>query len=147
MLDPPESCLLTTCCVVATSTKSIFMSAERDPQTVSFEKSRTYPLTLNERGLSALRNIEGLEPAVKAKGIEIEGTIAHQKNGKTRLLPRKKPLVALARSELAIALLELTEKYDHTQVNIHFNCKCTSVDFEHSTAPHCPSSYPEGIER
>ncbi len=102
---------------------------EPDPRTVSFENSRTYPLALYEKGLSALRKIEGIEAAVKAKGIEIEGTIVHTKNGKTRLLPRKKTLVALDRNDFVVALLEkLTEKYDNSKVNLHFNCKCTSVD-------------------
>ncbi|MBW4594407.1 MAG: FAD-dependent monooxygenase [Brasilonema angustatum HA4187-MV1] len=101
-----------------------------DPRTVSFSNSRTYPISLNERGMSALRKIEGLEEAVKAISVEMTGTMFHQKNGKTRLTPRKKPLVTLDRTNLAIALLEnLTQKYDNNRLNIHFNCQCTSVDF------------------
>ncbi|MGH7999169.1 MAG: FAD-dependent oxidoreductase [Brasilonema sp.] len=101
-----------------------------DPSIVSFSKSRTFPISLNERGMSALRKIEGLEEAVKAISVEMRGTIFHQKNGKTRVTPRKKPLITLDRTSLAIALLEnLTQKYDNSRLNIHFNCQGTSVDF------------------
>jgi kynurenine 3-monooxygenase len=99
-----------------------------DPRIVSFSKSRTYPLSLNERGMSALRKIEGLEEAVKAISVEMTGTVFHQKNGKTRFTPRNKPLTTLDRTNLAIALLKSTEKYDH-RLNLHFNYQCTSVDF------------------
>ncbi|ARV59441.1 vioC monooxygenase [Nostocales cyanobacterium HT-58-2] len=100
-----------------------------DPRIVSFSKSRTFPISLNERGMSALRKIEGLEEAVKAISVEMTGTLFHQKNGKTRLTPRNKPLTTLDRTNLAIALLEkLSEKYNSSRLNIHFNCQCTSVD-------------------
>ncbi len=102
-----------------------------DPRIVSFSKSRTYPLSLSERGMSALRKIEGMEKAVKAIAIEIKGTIFHQKNGNKLFMPRKKPLVALDRTNLVIVLLnKLTQKYDNSRLNIHFNWRCTSVDFE-----------------
>lgn len=100
-----------------------------DPRIVSFSKSRTYPISLNERGMSALRKIEGLEEAAKAISVEMRGTIFHQKNGKARFTPRKKPLTTLERTKLAIALLKLTENYDKSRLNIHFNCQCTSIDF------------------
>ncbi len=100
-----------------------------DPRIVEFSKSRTYPISLNERAMSALRKIEGLEEAVKVISLEMWGTIFHQKNGKTRLTQRKKPLITLDRTSLAIALLELTQKYDNSRLNIHFNCQCTQVDF------------------
>lgn len=100
-----------------------------DPRIVSFSKSRTYPISLNERGMRALRKIEGLEEAVKAISVSMRGTIFHQKNGKARFTPRKKPLTTLDRTKLAIALLKLTENYDKSRLNIHFNCQCTSIDF------------------
>lgn len=101
-----------------------------DPRTVSFSKSRTYPISLNERGMSALRQIEGLEEAVRAVSVEMKGTVFHQKNGKTRFTPRQKPLVTLDRTNLIIVLLEqLSQKYDNSRLQIHFDCSCTAVDF------------------
>jgi len=105
-----------------------------DPRIVSFSKSRTYPITLSERGMSALRKIEGLEEAVKAICVEIAGATFHGKNGKTRFTPRRMPLFALDRTSLVIALLaKLSENYDNSRVNIHFNYRCAEVDFEAKT--------------
>lgn len=105
-----------------------------DPRAVPFSKSRTYPITLTERGMSALKNIDGLAEAVKAMTVEMSGSISHQKNGKTQFRPRRKPLLALDRTNLVIALLEkLSEKSDGSRVNIHFNRKCTQVNFEAKT--------------
>lgn len=77
----------------------------RDPRIVSFSKSRTFPLTLSDRGMNALRKIEGVEEAVKAMSVEMTGAVLHQKNGKMRFLPTRKPLDALDRTNLVIALL------------------------------------------
>ncbi|MEA5505074.1 NAD(P)/FAD-dependent oxidoreductase [Halotia wernerae UHCC 0503] len=101
-----------------------------DPRTISFSKSRTFPISLSERGMSALRQIAGLEAAVKAISLEMTGAIFHQKDGKARLTPRKQSLFTLDRTSLVIVLLEkLNEKYDNSKLNIHFNCQCTQVDF------------------
>lgn len=101
-----------------------------DPLQVSFSKSRTFPISINERGMSALRKIPGLEEAVKAITLEMWGTIFHQKNGKTRLTPRNKPLFTLDRTSLVILLLQkLAENYDRSKLNIHYNCQCMQVDF------------------
>ncbi|TVP59338.1 MAG: FAD-dependent monooxygenase [Nodularia sp. (in: Bacteria)] len=105
-----------------------------DPRIISFSKSRTFPISLNERGMSALRQIEGLEAAVKAVSVEMTGTLFHQKNGKSRLTPRKIPLVTLDRTNLIIVLLkELSQNYDESRLKIHFDCQCTSVDFTAKT--------------
>jgi kynurenine 3-monooxygenase len=105
-----------------------------DPRTISFSKSRTFPISLNERGMSALRKITGLEPAVKAVSVEMTGTLFHQKNGKSRLTPRKKPLVTLDRTNLIIVILEqLTRKYNENRLQIHFDCPCTGVDLAAKT--------------
>ncbi|MBW4617099.1 MAG: FAD-dependent monooxygenase [Desmonostoc vinosum HA7617-LM4] len=100
-----------------------------DPRAVAFSKSRTFPISLNERAMSAFRKIEGLEEAVKAISLEMIGTIFHQKNGKTRVTTRKKPLFTLDRTSLVILLLEkITQKYNSSRLDIHFNCQCTQVD-------------------
>ncbi|BAY18156.1 putative kynurenine 3-monooxygenase [Anabaenopsis circularis NIES-21] len=105
-----------------------------DPRIVSFSKSRTYPISLNERGMSALRQIDGLEAAIKAISLEMNGTVFHQRNGKTRYTPRQNPLFTLDRTNLAIALLEnLNSKYNHSQLKIHFDCQCQQVDLTDKT--------------
>lgn len=105
-----------------------------DPRIGSFSKARTYPISLNERGMKALREIEGLEPAVKAISLEMNGTVFHQKNGKTRYTPRQNSLFTLDRTNLAIAILEdLTSKYNNNRLNIYFDCQCKQVDFDTKT--------------
>lgn len=101
-----------------------------DPRLVEFSKSRTFSIALNDRGMNALRKIEGVEEAVKAISVETTGSITHQKNGKMRRMQREKPFLTADRTNLAIALLNaLTQKYDNSRLNIHFNSKCIQVDF------------------
>ena len=105
-----------------------------DPRITSFSKSRTFPITLSERGINALSKIEGLLEAVKSMGVEITGTVIHQKKGKMRLMSRKKPLLAIDRTTLVIALLNnLTEKYNNSRLNLYFNHNCTQVNLPAKT--------------
>lgn len=105
-----------------------------DPRVVEFSQARTYPISLTERAMSALDQVPGVESAVRAISLEINGTIFHQQNGKTRITPRKKPLVTLDRTNLVIVLLqELTEKYGSSRLKLHFNHSCTEVDFAAKT--------------
>lgn len=105
-----------------------------DLQKVSLANSRTIPYGINERGLRALRKIEGLEAAVKATCVENHGSIIHQNNKKIENRFKGKHRFNTDRTSLLIALLsQLTEKYSSSQLEIHFDCKCTSVDFENKT--------------
>lgn len=106
-----------------------------DPRLLPFSKARTFPISLSERGTIALQKIPGLVEAVKAISLEMKGAVSHQKNGKMRVINREKPLTTLDRTNLVIALLEkLIEKDENQQVNIHFNCQCTQVNFTNKTA-------------
>lgn len=104
-----------------------------DPRQVDFTKSRTYPISLNERGMNALNQVD-LEAAVRAISLEMAGTIFHQSNGKTRVTSRKQPLVTLDRTKLVIVLLErLTQTFNNNRLKLHFNHQCTQVDLEAKT--------------
>jgi kynurenine 3-monooxygenase len=106
-----------------------------DPRLVPFATYRTYPLALYERGLYALRSIPGLEEAVKQEAVAVTGSVAHFNNGKSRYIPRNKPMYTIDRTTLTIALLNrLTEQYDRSQVKIHFDCQCTRLDLQTKTA-------------
>ena len=105
-----------------------------DPRIIEFSNARTFPISLTERGMKALGRIAGLETAVRAIGLEMSGTIFHQQNGKTRVKSRQKPLVTLDRTNLVITLLdELTEQYDNSRLNLHFDRACTTVNFAAKT--------------
>ncbi|MCC5636909.1 FAD-dependent monooxygenase [Nostoc sp. CHAB 5844] len=100
-----------------------------DPRTASFSKSRTFPIVLSQRGINALRQIEGLEEAVKAISLKTNGAVLHENNAKTRVINRKYQTWSLDRTNLVIKLLEqLTTKGDRNQLNIHFNHQCIQVD-------------------
>ncbi len=97
-------------------------------------------------GMSALGQITGLEVATRAISLEMDGTVFHQLNGKTRVTSRKKPLVTLDRTNLVITLLEkLTQKYDNSRLNIYFNHLCTQVDFERQTVSF-QEAVPEAVD-
>ncbi|WP_144405773.1 FAD-dependent monooxygenase family protein [Aliterella atlantica] len=64
----------------------------------------------------------------------MHGGVFHQSGGKTRVTSRKKPMLTFARTKLVITLLQkLTEKYDNSRLNLHFNHACTKVDFTTKT--------------
>lgn len=101
-----------------------------DVRTAESSIARTFPLVLNQRGLRALSNIEGVVEAVKAMSVKSTGTLIHLKNGRTRFLPRGENIFILDRTQLVITLLQtLTEKYDAARLSIHFNRQCREVDF------------------
>lgn len=101
-----------------------------DPRKVVFSTSRTFPISLNERGMIALRKIEGLEAATKAISLPMMGTIFHQKNGRKQVRTRKKPLFTLDRTSLVILLLEKINQVDGSnRLNTYFNHECKQVDF------------------
>ncbi|MDF5724197.1 MAG: NAD(P)/FAD-dependent oxidoreductase [Rhizonema sp. PD37] len=105
-----------------------------DPQTVPFSKSRTYPLVVNQRGIKALSKVEGILAAVEAVSLECTGSLNHQKNGKTQLIPRQKPILILDRLRLVVTLLKiLTKQYNSDRFNIHFNHECQQINFEAKT--------------
>ena len=99
-----------------------------DPRIVSYGNSRTFPIALNERGYNALRQIPRLEEAVKEASIAVTNMVSHQKNGKTKVMPRSKALFCIDRTDLVKVLLEqLTSKYHNPELKINFNCKCDGV--------------------
>jgi kynurenine 3-monooxygenase len=117
-----------------------------DPRGIPFDKTRTFPISLGARGMNALRQIPGLEEAVKAVSLEIQGSILHKKNGKTQVIKRETPLITLDRTNLATVILEkLVEKYDHSRINIHFDCQCTEVDLATKTIKLSPSKSSNNI--
>jgi kynurenine 3-monooxygenase len=100
-----------------------------------FSKSRTFPIALNQRGMSALTRVQGLEIPLKAYAVEAKGTILHQARGNQRVVKRKKPLMVVNRHELTVVLLEqLVKKFDSSRLKIYFNCQCTQVDFANKQA-------------
>lgn len=100
-----------------------------DPRVIPFSKSRTFPIALNQRGMNAIIQIEGLETALKACSSELKRTISHEASGKQRVIRRNIPLTVLNRNKLTVVLLEqLIKKFDDSRLKIYFNCECTQVN-------------------
>lgn len=114
---------------------------QSDPRTLPFARTRTHPVTLNERGLRSLRHIDGLVEKVRSVGEDVNGITFHYKKGKYNQAPRKSLLVTLDRTHLVMVLLDsLTSLYGESRVNIFFNCQCKQVDFENKALRFQPSS-------
>ncbi|NEQ68489.1 MAG: FAD-dependent monooxygenase [Symploca sp. SIO2D2] len=107
-----------------------------DPRKVALSNSRSIPYSLNERGIGALRPIDGLEEAIKAGGLENWKIIHHKPHGKTQFLPRRQQStidtdrISLV-NKLLSSLVAMAE--GSSRLKLHFNYKCLSVDFPRQT--------------
>ncbi|HHP7243896.1 MAG TPA: FAD-dependent oxidoreductase [Elainellaceae cyanobacterium] len=105
-----------------------------DPRHVEFPTHRSHSINLGKRGLAALSAIEGLEPAIRAKGIMSGGRVLHFKNGKTVSMQKRSKRLSINRNALVIAMLsKLIEIYDESRLRLHFNCKYIRTDFTSQT--------------
>lgn len=90
---------------------------------------RTFPISLQERGRQALREIMGLEDKVATQSTLCTGTVMHRASGKHRVIPRQNSTLALDRNRLvAILLAYLTEHYTPEEMTVQFDCRCVGLD-------------------
>ena len=105
-----------------------------DPRLAKQTNYRTFPISLQSRGLSSIRDIPGLESALAGKGVWSPGALIHRKRGNPRPIERKTPTLLIDRHRLVLVLLErLLERYGPDQVTVHFGCPCVGVDREANT--------------
>ena len=105
-----------------------------DPNLLIDAQNRTYPLSLQERGRSALRKIPHLEETVAEAGTFCRGTVIHRQGGKSRLIPREQPLLTIDRLSLVRVLLQSLQKQPNSdRCKIHFNTQCSNLDLENKT--------------
>ncbi|BAZ44855.1 Kynurenine 3-monooxygenase [Chondrocystis sp. NIES-4102] len=99
------------------------------PATSLINKSRTFPLVINERGMRAIAEIPGLKDAVEKISLEIWGSIFHSSSGKERKTTRTIPLISLDRTALTKVFLDtLEQNYNSDRCKIYFDHACTGVD-------------------
>ena len=95
---------------------------------------RTFPISLQSRGLNAIRVIPGLEAALAQDGVWSHSGLLHRKRGKPRRIKRKMPLLIVDRNQLTQVLLQhLLNQYDPGALTVRFDCACTSIDPESQT--------------
>jgi kynurenine 3-monooxygenase len=100
-----------------------------DPRSVDLSQDRTFPLSLQERGRKALRQIPGLEEAIASKSVFCNGTKVYRQQGKARQFSRAIPILTIDRNRLvAILLQHLTQTYTSEQLTVKFGCQCIGVN-------------------
>ena len=106
-----------------------------DLRKTDISAGRSINLAFSDRGNKAMKLV-GIEDKVKALCIPMNGRMIHDKEGNTFLSNysgRDHEFInSISRGGLNGLLLDEAEKHDN--VTIHFNKKCKSVDFEHTTA-------------
>ncbi|WP_346882733.1 NAD(P)/FAD-dependent oxidoreductase [uncultured Algibacter sp.] len=106
-----------------------------DLRKVDISAGRSINLAFSNRGNKAIKLV-GLEDKVKALCIPMNGRMIHDQQGHTfqsNYSGRDYEYInSISREDLNALLLDEAEK--HENVNIHFNKKCNSVDFEKTTA-------------
>jgi kynurenine 3-monooxygenase len=106
-----------------------------DLRKVDISAGRSINLAFSDRGNKAIKLV-GLETQVKALCIPMYGRMIHDSHGNTfqsNYSGRDHEYInSVSRGQLNALLLDEAEKHEH--VNIYFNKKCKSVDFENTTA-------------
>jgi kynurenine 3-monooxygenase len=105
-----------------------------DPRSTDVSQDRTFPLSLQERGRKALRQIPGLEEAIAADSVFCTGTKLYPRKGKPREFPRSTPILTIDRNRLVFILLQqLTQTYDSEQIIVKFGCQYVGGDRQAKT--------------
>jgi kynurenine 3-monooxygenase len=105
-----------------------------DPRLLDISQDRTFPISLQERGRKALRQISGLEEAIAANSVFCTGTKLHLQNRKPREIPRAVPILTIDRNRLMLILLQhLTQTYTSDQLTLKFSCQCVELDRQAKT--------------
>ncbi|MDB9519591.1 NAD(P)/FAD-dependent oxidoreductase [Roseofilum reptotaenium CS-1145] len=105
-----------------------------DPRLIEPSNQRTFPLTLQLRGLQALESIEGLKDAISSHAILSQGTLLHRSKGKPRQIDRKTPIWMTDRNQLTVVLLEhLLNRYGNDHLTVKFDCTCIDLDRQQNT--------------
>ncbi len=109
---------------------------ERRPDMRKLEMSagRSINLALSARGLMALDGV-GMKAAMQEIALPMQGRLIHTHNGDTELQPYgQRPdeyINSISRGDLNKRLLDAAER--HANVRLHFEVRCTGMDFRTCT--------------
>ncbi|MGY0391758.1 FAD-dependent oxidoreductase [Bizionia sp. KMM 8389] len=111
------------------------MEMRPDLRTVDINAGRSINLAFSDRGIKAM-NLVGIQDKIEPLCIPMNGRMLHDIEGNTTLAPysgrEHEYINSISRGQLNALLLDEAE--NHENVNIYFNRKCESVDFENTTA-------------
>jgi kynurenine 3-monooxygenase len=122
-----------------------------DLRLADVSQDRTFPISLQERGRKAIREIAGLEEAIASASVFCNGTKIYRKQGKARKIPRATPILTIDRNRLVMILLQhLTQTYRSEQLIVKFDCQCVQVDRSAKTVtmqPEQGEAFPVAYDR
>ena len=106
-----------------------------DLRKVNISAGKSINLAFSNRGIKAMKLV-GIQDKVKPLCIPMNGRMIHDKQGNTKLSNysgrNHEYINSISRGQLTALLMDEAEALDN--VTILFNKKCTSVDFEKTTA-------------
>lgn len=104
-----------------------------DMRTADFIGGRSINLAMSTRGWRAMEKV-GLEAAIKAVSIPMQGRIMHSMEGELTTQAyglEGQAIYSVPRAGLNIQLINIADSFSN--VNFHFNQKCTGVDLQSNT--------------
>jgi kynurenine 3-monooxygenase len=105
-----------------------------DPRVAPPSSARAYSIDLGLRGRAALAEL-GLETLVAEHGKLTLDRQVHNRQGGAVSCPRHQPRLTIDRAGLTQVLLEtLTQRFDASRLQIHFEQECVAVDLEAKSA-------------
>ena len=106
-----------------------------DPRAGNFVGGRSINLALSTRGIHALEQL-GIADEVLQHAIPMPGRMIHDKSGELHFSPYdrdpRKHINSIGRAALNTTVIEAALRYPN--VSVHFNHRCTEVDFASATA-------------
>ena len=106
-----------------------------DPREGNIVGGRSINLAISTRGIHALRQI-GIADEALQNAIPMRGRMIHDKSGALHFAPYdvdpKKCINSIGRPALNTTVIEAAQR--HSNVRVHFNHKCTSVDIDSAIA-------------
>jgi len=106
-----------------------------DPREGNIVGGRSINLAISTRGIHALRQI-GIADEALQNAIPMRGRMIHDKSGALHFAPYdvdpKKCINSIGRAALNTTVIEAAQR--HSNVRVHFNHKCTSVDIDSAIA-------------
>src|SRR5438270_2760248 len=112
-----------------------------DPREGNIVGGRSINLAISTRGIHALEQIGIAEEALQ-HAIPMRGRMIHDRSGELHFSPYdvdpKKCINSIGRAALNTTVIEAAQRYSN--VHVHFNHKCTTVDLDSATAHFVPSA-------
>lgn len=106
-----------------------------DPREGNIVGGRSINLALSTRGIHALEQL-GIADEVLQHAIPMRGRMIHDKSGNLHFAPYdvdpNKHINSIGRAALNTTVIEAAQRYPN--VRVHFNHRCTDVDFDEATA-------------